>query len=107
MMTMVANQIGSIPAARTKGVNSGTQISTFAVQSSTKPSRKTISRKKTTMPPVPSPVASIVSRIRLAPRLAAKTPMNIVPAATISRIIAEIRTVIASASRNTCSRKRP
>ncbi len=46
-------------------------------------------------------------RISRGPPFAAKTPMNIVPAATISRIIAEIRTVILSDSRSIATLNRP
>ena len=58
------------------------------------------------MPVGPSPAPSITSRISRAPPLAANAPMNMVPAATIKRIIAEIRTVIASDSRSIAIEKR-
>ncbi|MCY1311165.1 hypothetical protein D9M70_614420 [compost metagenome] len=99
MITSAPNQIGSTPAAVRTGRNSGTQISTLAVQSRTKPSRKTMHRNRTSVPLTPRPRSAVRPWIRREPPLAAKMPVNMMPPATISRIIAEMRTVIARDSR--------
>ena len=51
--------LGSMPALVRKGRNSGTQISTLAVQSSTKPSRNTMTRKNTMVPTTPRPMSEV------------------------------------------------
>src|SRR3546814_17989287 len=93
------NQIGSTPAAASTGRNKGTQISTLAVQSSTKPSKNTINRNRTSVPVRPRPRFDVMASISRTPPLAAQLPVNISPPATIRRILADIRTVIARDSR--------
>ena len=75
------------------GVNIGTQIKTIDVQSRTNPSKKVTARKNRMTPVVPPPKPLAIADTISPPPLTAKMPVNIVPPATISRIIAVMRTV--------------